>query len=416
MNKKPLGLFEGFGVELEYMIVDRKRFRTLPLADKILIDENGAVTNEISLGDINVSNELASHVLEFKSAGPTDNFVKLERGFRHSIAEINKRLRRFGAILAPGGMHPFMDPTNESNLWTHGNRDIYEAYNRIFDCRGHGWFNLQSCHLNLPFANDAEFGKLHSAIILILPYLSALSASSPYKDGAATEFLDTRLSVYSGNQAKIPQIAGHVVPEAVFQRATYERLILQKSYEAISPYDPNKLLQFEWLNSRGAIARFDRNAIEIRVLDTQECPQRDLAICSLIIDLLEDLCQIDQNQLETLALRFTPEERKEQFMNVARYGRGAAIDLNDIVEALRLPGTPVDVGDLWRHILRHLAKGKRIKRYIDTLNDIIEGGSLSERILSANGPAPSRKALEETVSQLSQSLATNRPYAARIPV
>ena len=41
---------------------------------------------------------------------------------------------------------------------------VYEAFDRIFDCRGHGWANLQSVHLNLPFGDDDEFGRLHAAI------------------------------------------------------------------------------------------------------------------------------------------------------------------------------------------------------------------------------------------------------------
>ena len=39
-------------------------------------------------------------------------------------------------------------------------------------------------------------------------------------------------------------------------------------YRQIAPLDPDHVVQYEWLNSRGAIARFDRNAIEIRVIDT----------------------------------------------------------------------------------------------------------------------------------------------------
>ena len=53
-------------------------------------------------------------------------------------------------------------------------------------------------------------------------------------------------------------------------------------YRAIAPHDPDGILQFEWLNSRGAIARFDRHAIEIRVLDAQEHPGADLAIAQLV--------------------------------------------------------------------------------------------------------------------------------------
>ena len=45
-------------------------------------------------------------------------------------------------------------------------------------------------------------------------------------------------------------------------------------YRAIDPLDTEGILQEEWLNSRAAIARFDRGAIEIRCMDTQECPER----------------------------------------------------------------------------------------------------------------------------------------------
>ena len=55
----------------------------------------------------------------------------------------------------------------------------------------------------------------------------------------------------------------------------------------IAPLDPDGTLQHEWLNSRGAIARFDRNAIEIRVLDIQECPVADLAICFQVMSFLK---------------------------------------------------------------------------------------------------------------------------------
>ena len=42
-----------------------------------------------------------------------------------------------------------------------------------------------------------------------------------------------------------------------------------------------------WVNSRGATARFDRGTIEIRLLDIQECPAADLAIITLIIQVLK---------------------------------------------------------------------------------------------------------------------------------
>ncbi|MES1226840.1 MAG: glutamate--cysteine ligase, partial [Bacteroidota bacterium] len=43
------------------------------------------------------------------------------------------------------------------------------------------------------------------------------------------------------------------------------------------------------VNSRGAIPRFDRGSIEIRVMDIQECPAADMAIITLVIETIKAL-------------------------------------------------------------------------------------------------------------------------------
>src|SRR5258706_15402909 len=103
--------------------------------------------------------------------------------------------------------------------------------------------------------------------------------------------MDGRLDVYRTNSAKIPSIAGSVIPEPVFTHADYQREILERAYRDIAPYDPEGVLQHEFLNARGAIARFDRDAIEIRVLDIQECPKADLAIAAAIVAVLRSLVE-----------------------------------------------------------------------------------------------------------------------------
>ena len=67
----------------------------------------------------------------------------------------------------PTGAHPWLNPHNGIALWPHGDRKIYNAYHQLFNCAGHGWGNLQSSHLNLPFANDQEFKVLHDAVRLL---------------------------------------------------------------------------------------------------------------------------------------------------------------------------------------------------------------------------------------------------------
>src|SRR6266542_4969517 len=238
-ESSPLHLFEGLGDELEYMIVDADSLNVLPVADEILRSAAGEYVNDVECGEISWSNELALHVIELKTTEPVPYFDGLAVKFQENVREINERLAPLGGRLMPSAMHPWMDPFREVRLWPHDYSPVYEAFNRIFDCRGHGWANLQSVHLNLPFANDKEFACLHAAVRLLLPLLPALAASSPVVEGGQTGLLDSRMEVYRSNSAHIPSITGLVVPEPVNSRAEYEQKILQRIYRDIAPHDPD---------------------------------------------------------------------------------------------------------------------------------------------------------------------------------
>ena len=209
------------------------------------------------------SNELALHVIELKTNGPASRLEPLVKLFQEQVCRLNTILQPMGAQLLPTAMHPWMDPDRELKLWPHEYNPIYEAYNGIFDCRGHGWANVQSTHLNLPFADDDEFGRLHAAIRLLMPLLPALAASSPIVDRALTGLADYRMEVYRSNSRPVPSVTADVIPEPVYSRGDYEQKILQRMYRDIAPLDTQGVLRHEWLNSRGAIARFrpqhDRN-------------------------------------------------------------------------------------------------------------------------------------------------------------
>ena len=88
MNK--LGLFEAFGVELEYMIVDRDTLKVKPIADELLKHELGKYGSDFENGLVTWSNELALHVIEIKSSKPEANFNSLESGFADNVKRINK--------------------------------------------------------------------------------------------------------------------------------------------------------------------------------------------------------------------------------------------------------------------------------------------------------------------------------------
>ena len=214
-------LFEVYGIELEYMVVKSDSLKIAPVVDQLLTRKNGSLSSEVENGPVAWSNELVAHVVELKTNGPAEDLEELEALFTANVREINGLLGEYGCQLLPSAAHPLMDPATEMKLWPHENNRIYELYNRIFDCRGHGWSNLQSMHINLPFSGDEEFGRLHAAVRILLPIIPALSASSPVLDGRYTGFRDTRMHYYKTNQKEIPEMTGKVIPEQVFDRATY---------------------------------------------------------------------------------------------------------------------------------------------------------------------------------------------------
>lgn len=286
-----LKAFEAYGIEAEYMIVDKKSLKVKNEVEYCLTKLNGGeLTDEVELGKTSVSNELVTHVIELKCNGPQKNLEEIEKDFNRVLKEINTLLEDKEATLMGTAIHPLMNPDTEMHLWPHGQKDIYAKYNEIFNCKGHGWSNLQSVHINLPYSTEEEFGRLHAAIRLILPLFPYLCASSPVVEGKFSEFPDQRLKFYEKNQSKIPSITGDVVPEMAFTFEEYQN-VLKKLYTDIAPYDPKGILQHQWLNSRGAIVKFDVGAIEIRLMDIQESPKQDFSLISFFVETLKSLYQ-----------------------------------------------------------------------------------------------------------------------------
>jgi len=405
-----LGLFEGYGIELEYMLVDAQTLAVLPVSDRVLQAVAGDTVEEVEVDALCWSNELVLHVIELKTNGPASSLEGLAALFQEHLGRINTLLQPLGGRLMPSAMHPWMDPTRETCLWPHDQSPIYETYNRIFGCRGHGWANLQSVHINLPFAGDDQFARLHAAVRLLLPILPALAASSPLLDGRLTGLLDNRLDVYRLNQQRIPSLTGRVIPEPVYSRADYEEKILQALYRDIAPHDPEGILQYEWLNSRGAIARFDRDTIEIRLLDVQECPAADLAIAALIVAVLKALTAEVWGSLPAQqAWEIAPLEAI--LLAAIRDGDEALIDDRRYLEAFGFPGARASAGELWRSLAQRLLPPKEEEFWIP-LATILRQGPLARRLLRALGATPSPERIRAVYAGLCDCLAAGRMFDA----
>jgi len=408
-----LRAFEGCGIELEYMIVDRDSLDVRPVADELLQAEDGHWSNDVDRGAFGWSNELASHLVEVKNNDPRQPLPSLRDGFESELAEIDTRLARLDARLMPGAMHPWMDPRKETRLWPHEYAEIYAGYDRLFDCRRHGWANMQSMHVNLPFAGDAEFARLHAAVRLALPVLPALAASSPIADGAPTGFLDYRMECYRNHVAAVPSMMGPVIPEPVASRAEYEARILEPIYREVAPRDPEGAMRGEWLNARAAIARFDRDAIEIRVLDTQECPWADLSVAAATVALVRHLYsgEAAQRELEDPL----DSRRLAGLLRACARGAGTALLADtDYLARLGYPGTSCMAGDLWRYLLETtlFSDTEAAAPWREPLMNILERGTLARRILRAVGDDYRRDALREVYDRLCRCLARGTLFEA----
>jgi gamma-glutamyl:cysteine ligase YbdK (ATP-grasp superfamily) len=412
MHQPPrIHLFQGYGIELEYMLVDRDSLKVKPITDELIKHETGAYQSDFENGMVTWSNELVLHVVELKSTRPESNFNGLENAFAENVRRINAILAASNTILMPTAAHPFMNPALETKIWPHENNEVYDIYNRIFDCRGHGWSNLQSTHLNLPFYDDEEFAKLHAAVRLILPLLPALCASSPVLDGCLTGMLDTRLKFYKANQSRIPSITGKVIPEAVFSKRNYLNTIYEKIKSDIAPFDKEHVLNPIWVNSRGAIPRFDRGSIEIRIMDIQECPLADMAITALVIELIKVLVTEKFIDFESQA-KWKTDFLAQLLEQAAEKAEAARVDNEEYLQVFGFPDRSANMTDLWRHITERLVRSGNVavttwKREIDV---VLSQGTLSRRIIKSLGKDHSKENITRVYKQLCDCLAQNKMF------
>ena len=407
----PLALFDAFGIELEYMIVDRDTLDVRPVCDALFRSVTGADASDVEPdgpdGVVSWSNELVLHVVELKTRRPAASLEGLAEQFQNHVQRIDALLEPMNCRLLPTGMHPWMDPNRETKLWPHEFNEIYRAYDRIFGCRGHGWSNLQATHINLPFANDDEFGRLHAALRLVLPLLPALAASSPVVDGDWSPIADHRLEVYRANSKRVPMMAGLVVPEPVFTREQYERDVLGGLYHQLAPLDPEGILRHEFANARGAMARFDRGAIEIRVLDIQECPLADLAIAALVVEVVRALVNERWTDYERQK-RVATEPLHGVLLDTIRYAERTRIRERVLLDAFGIEQSMVWGGDVWAGLLEQVLPDHAV--WTPLLRRMIAAGTLATRIGRPIRRFPTHPELHEVYAQLADCLHEGRLF------
>jgi gamma-glutamyl:cysteine ligase YbdK (ATP-grasp superfamily) len=392
-------ILEVLGPEHEFSVVDDD-LKALPIVDRILKDFHGRMVNSVVQNGFTFGKELQMHVMEIKPNTPFKSPEIFEETMQSAVLFISDFLRRkHEARLLGTGMHPLMR-LEETGIWPHRHRQIYQSYSKMFNLNQHGWLNIQSFQLNLPYSNEQDGIKLHNALANLCPYLPAFTASSPIYEGKLGEDIDNRLRFYKLNQCEVPSVTGDVVPEYVSSLSEYRRKIIGKySFEMAWAGAKELVLYKDWVNSRGVIFRFDRKALEIRVMDEQECIKSDVAVSCYIRALLRGLLNED--------VQLVPHEALvRDFNSVIAKGLNAQTDHPSGRTARRV--CQFFYGIAWKNA------SQDERKYLPTVKKRIDCGSLSEVIRERVKRKAQKTDFKESVvsvySRLAESLMDNQPY------
>jgi glutathione synthase/RimK-type ligase-like ATP-grasp enzyme/gamma-glutamyl:cysteine ligase YbdK (ATP-grasp superfamily) len=374
--------WEVMGLEVEYPIVDRD-LNAQDKVEELLGLMAGRPTSDVDLGVVGLSNEIMQHVLELKHAIPLRSVARGEEVLFEGVRRVTGLLAaRMDARLLPCGMHPWFDP-KKARLWERSNKRTYDTYARLFDVRTHGWANVQAVHVNLPLGRDDEAVAMMAAARLLVPYLPALAASSPMYDGELQPAVDNRLAFIIEHQARLPESSGDIVPEPIRSLAGYKRDVLGRMYKAVDRLPDSEPIRHEFLNARGAVFKFSRNSMELRVLDVQECVHADVAIATFARRALRMLAK----EIAAGAHGAVPQDDLvADFRKVVWEGGRARVRAPFLQRTQDrdadglLPAHQV-LGDLLERCSVRAPKEER--PYLDTVSSILQQGSLSERIAAA---------------------------------
>jgi gamma-glutamyl:cysteine ligase YbdK (ATP-grasp superfamily) len=387
------------GPEHEFSIVNDE-LKALPIVDRILRDFHGRVVNFVEFPKFTFGKELQLHVVEIRPNTPFESPADFEETMQDAVLTLQDFLRnKYHASLMGTGMHPLLR-LEQTSVWPHRHRQIYQAYCRVFNLKRHGWLNIQSFQLNLPYSDEANGVALHNILAYACAYLPAFAASSPIYEGRFGENVDNRLRFYKGNQKEIPSVTGDVIPEPVYSLSQYKKEVIGKySLDLAAAGACSPILGKDWVNSRGVIFRFDRRALEIRVMDEQECIRSDVALScfirALARGLMEQEFKLPAHQILVKDLAST-----------IKMGLDGEVQYPHVQTARE-----TCLGLL--RIAKENATAEE-KTYIQTVQKRMETGSLSEcirkKVQAKNQKTDLKEAIVSVYSKLIGSLTNNQPY------
>jgi gamma-glutamyl:cysteine ligase YbdK (ATP-grasp superfamily) len=303
---------------------------------------------------------------------------------------------KYQANLLGTGMHPTLRPEETG---TRPNDNIAQELSKIFPLRRHGWINIQSFQLNLPYATEEEAVSIYNALANLCTYLPAISASSPICEGRLTPYDDFRLYNYQMKCHEIPSIAGDVVPEYISSFSQFRREVSDRYSNDLSNAGVSIKDFADYVNQRAAVFKFARKAIEIRVMDEQECVKSDVALSCFIRSIVRGLIALNEEPLPHKIL-------VNDYNSIIKNGLEA--------EVLNPKGkTAKQICQYFFNLASEYADEKE-KKYLWIIEKRIKEGNLSKlirrRIANRAQKTTFNEAVISVYSELGKCLANNQLY------
>jgi carboxylate-amine ligase len=389
---------EVLGPEHEFSIVD-EQLKVLPIVDRLIKDLHGRIVNFVELPEFTFGKELQLHVIELKPNEPFESPRVFEETMQKAVLTLLDYVEnKYDARLLGTGMHPLLR-LEDTGIWPHRHKQIYHAMSQIFNLKQHGWLNIQSYQLNVPYSNEKDAVSLNNVLAVLCAYLPAVATSSPIYEGRIGENVDNRLFFYMTNQREVPSIVGDVVPEYLSSLKQYREIIRKYTLDLTKVGAQKCLLNKDWINSRGVILRFDRKAFEVRVMDEQECIKSDVALSCFIRACARGLLRESNETMshETLV---------KDFKSIIKAGLNAKVMHPQGQTARQVCSQLYETA--WKNA------SNEEKEYLSIIKKRIENGNLSEiiheRVRKRAQKTDLREAIRDVYLSLTNSLRDNQPY------
>lgn len=259
---------------------------------------HGEIVNEFNFGDVNISKELQKNVIEFVPAVPHASLAEMERVLHDGMLRFHQATGNRYMLLGLG-MHPFLT-LDQTSYWDHEDKDLYDEYHRLFNLNQHGWLNIQALQINVHYGNEERMVSMFNRMRSLVPFIVAVSASSPFVEGTSTVIMDNRLMFYRNNQKRVPLICNNIIPERLKSRRHHDEII-RSIYDELRKIGGDMLCQ-EWIDSRGVIVRYHRECLEFKAPDEQECLRSDMAVTAFLLSLLRADLDLEEDHDSLLAM------------------------------------------------------------------------------------------------------------------